>query len=70
MLICAGSVDKLEDLVTLGRGVVVGELIVLKSLPTCIELVSSVAWIALSELRIFSIIVVGFSVVFLGSGVF
>lgn len=68
VLICAGSVDKLlEDLVTLGSGVVAEELIVFKSLPTCMELVSSVAWIALRELRIFSIIVVGFSVVSVGA---
>lgn len=71
VLICAGSVEILvENLVTLGSGVVLEELIVLKSLPTCMELVSSVAWIALRELRIFSIIVVGFSVVGVRSKVF
>nr|CAH7719882.1 unnamed protein product [Callosobruchus chinensis] len=53
-----------------GKGVVEDELIVLKSLPTCTEFVSSVAWIAEREFRICSIIVVGLSVVSVSLSVF
>lgn len=55
-----------EDLVTLEMGVVEGELKVLKLLPTLFELISSSAWMADNELRMRSMIVVGFSVVILG----
>lgn len=63
VLVGARSDLAVEDLVTLNRGVVVKELKFTNSVPTCVELVISVACIAFSELNIFSIIVVGFSVV-------
>jgi hypothetical protein len=71
VLNCAGSVD----LVTLVIGVVDGELIVLKFVPTCFDLkfllsVELSTWIADRELRILSMIVVGFSLVTVTTGIF